>query len=98
MFKGLLYKLVGKIGIVEIVYGGESDIGRDENNNWKKCYNLIFVGYVLYDVDLEVVFLVVVLWVNDDKLGINFVIGKEILDVYFELKINRLNVNLILVE
>lgn len=55
----------------------------------RECYNLILVGYVLYD-DLEVVFFVVVLWVENDKLGINFDIGKEVLDVYFDLKNKRL--------
>lgn len=50
-----------------------------------ECYNLMLVGYVLYD-NLEVVFFVVVLWFYDDKNGINFIIGKEVLDVYFDLK------------
>ena len=34
-FKGLPYKPAGKTGTAETVYGGESDIGRDENNNRK---------------------------------------------------------------
>ncbi len=33
------------------LYGGESEIGRDENNNRKKCYNLTLAGYAPYDAD-----------------------------------------------
>lgn len=88
-FKGLPYKPAGKTGTAETVYGGESEIGRDENNNRKKCYNLTLAGYAPYDADPEVAFSVVVPWVNDDKSGINSAIGKEILDAYFELKAKR---------
>ncbi|MFJ8414685.1 peptidoglycan D,D-transpeptidase FtsI family protein [Bacillus paramycoides] len=92
-FKGLPYKPAGKTGTAETVYGGESDIGRDENNNRKKCYNLTLAGYAPYDADPEVAFSVVVPWVNNDKSGINSAIGKEILDAYFDLKAQRSGVS-----
>ncbi|MGE6363797.1 peptidoglycan D,D-transpeptidase FtsI family protein [Bacillus paramycoides] len=94
-FKGLPYKPAGKTGTAETVYGGESDIGRDENNNRKKCYNLTLAGYAPYDADPEVAFSVVVPWVNNDKSGINSAIGKEILDAYFDLKAQRSGVSVV---
>ncbi|KFM99766.1 penicillin-binding protein 2 [Bacillus clarus] len=97
-FKNLPYKPAGKTGTAETVYGGESDIGRDEKNNRKKCYNLTLAGYAPYDADPEVAFSVVVPWVNNDKSGINSAIGKEILDAYFELKSKRFNANPVPVE
>ncbi|WP_144488984.1 penicillin-binding protein [Bacillus thuringiensis] len=30
-------------------------------------------------------------WIQDDKLSINYVIGKDLLDAYFNLKNQRLN-------
>ena len=92
-FKGLPYKPAGKTGTAETVYGGESDIGRDENNYRKKCYNLTLAGYAPYDADPEVAFSVVVPWVNNDKSGINSAIGKEVLDAYFDLKTQRSGVS-----
>ncbi len=97
-FKGLPYKPAGKTGTAETVYGGESDIGRDENYNRKKCYNLTLAGYAPYDADPEVAFSVVVPWVNNDKSGVNSAIGKEILDAYFDLKAKRSNANSVPVE
>lgn len=92
-FKNLPYKPAGKTGTAETVYGGDSDIGRDENGDRKKCYNLTLAGYAPYDDNPEVAFSVVVPWVNDDKSGVNSKIGKDILDAYFDLKVKRVNGN-----
>ncbi|HDR6054324.1 TPA: penicillin-binding protein transpeptidase, partial [Bacillus anthracis] len=39
----------------------------------------------------EVAFSVVVPWLHNDKSGINSIIGKEVLDVYFDLKKQRMH-------
>ncbi|PDZ71064.1 peptidoglycan D,D-transpeptidase FtsI family protein [Bacillus pseudomycoides] len=92
-FQNLPYKPAGKTGTAETVYGGDSNIGKDENGDRKKCYNLTLAGYAPYDSDPEVAFSVVVPWVNDDKSGINSKIGREILDAYFDLKVKRMGGN-----
>ncbi|MDM5374168.1 penicillin-binding protein 2 [Bacillus bombysepticus] len=89
-FKNAPYKPAGKTGTAETVYGGESEKGRDENGQRKPCYNLTLAGYAPYD-NPEVAFSVVVPWIQDDKAGINSVIGKDILDAYFDLKNQRSN-------
>ncbi|KOS27544.1 penicillin-binding protein [Bacillus anthracis] len=89
-FKDAPYKPAGKTGTAQTVYGGDDEIGRNAKGERKECYNLTLVGYAPYD-DPEVAFSVVVPWVNDDKSGINSVIGKEILDAYFELKKQRMH-------
>ncbi|WP_410985594.1 peptidoglycan D,D-transpeptidase FtsI family protein [Bacillus cereus] len=89
-FKNAPYKPAGKTGTAQTVYGGEDPIGRDSEGNRIPCYNLTLAGYAPYD-NPEVAFSVVVPWVNDDKGGINSMIGKDILDAYFALKNNQGN-------
>ncbi|CUB32948.1 peptidoglycan D,D-transpeptidase FtsI family protein [Bacillus cereus] len=88
-FQKASYKPAGKTGTAQTVYGGESDIGRNEKGERRECYNLTLAGYAPYD-NPEVAFSVVVPWVMNDKSGINSDIGKEVLDAYFELKNKRL--------
>ncbi|SME55443.1 Penicillin-binding protein H [Bacillus cereus] len=88
-FQKASYKPAGKTGTAQTVYGGESDIGRNEKGERRECYNLTLVGYAPYD-NPEVAFSVVVPWVMNDKSGINSDIGKEVLDAYFELKNKRM--------
>ena len=61
-FQKAPYKPAGKTGTAQTVYGGESDIGRNEKGERIKCYNLTLAGYAPYD-DPEVAFSVVVPWV-----------------------------------
>ncbi|MGY1423380.1 peptidoglycan D,D-transpeptidase FtsI family protein [Bacillus cereus] len=89
-FQKAPYKPAGKTGTAQTVYGGESEKGRDEKGARRECYNLTLAGYAPYD-NPEVAFSVVVPWIKDEKSGINSVIGKEILDAYFNLKTQRLN-------
>ncbi|MGD6888152.1 peptidoglycan D,D-transpeptidase FtsI family protein [Bacillus mobilis] len=89
-FQKASYKPAGKTGTAQTVYGGESDVGRNEKGERKECYNLTLAGYAPYD-NPEVAFSVVVPWVINDKSGINSDIGKEVLDAYFELKNKRLS-------
>ncbi|MGN5652134.1 peptidoglycan D,D-transpeptidase FtsI family protein [Bacillus sp. Brlt_9] len=88
-FQKASYKPGGKTGTAQTVYGGESDIGRNEKGERRECYNLTLAGYAPYD-NPEVAFSVVVPWVINDKSGINSDIGKEVLDAYFDLKNKRL--------
>ncbi|HFJ9381245.1 TPA: peptidoglycan D,D-transpeptidase FtsI family protein [Bacillus paranthracis] len=88
-FQKASYKPAGKTGTAQTVYGGESDIGKNEKGERRECYNLTLAGYAPYD-NPEVAFSVVVPWVMNDKSGINSDIGKEVLDAYFELKNKRL--------
>ncbi|MDA1614495.1 penicillin-binding protein 2 [Bacillus cereus] len=88
-FQKASYKPAGKTGTAQTVYGGESDIGRNEKGERRECYNLTLAGYAPYD-NPEVAFSVVVPWVMNDKSGINSDIGKEVLGAYFELKNKRL--------
>ncbi|PFJ96122.1 penicillin-binding protein [Bacillus cereus] len=88
-FQKAPYKPAGKTGTAQTVYGGESDIGRNDKGERIKCYNLTLAGYAPYD-DPEVAFSVVVPWVINDKSGINSDIGKDVLDAYFELENKRL--------
>lgn len=88
-FQKASYKPAGKTGTAQTVYGGESDIGRNEKGERRECYNLTLAGYAPYD-NPEVAFSIVVPWVMNDKSGINSDIGKEVLDAYFELKNKRL--------
>ena len=88
-FQKASYKPAGKTGTAQTVYGGESDIGRNEKGERRECYNLTLAGYAPYD-NPEVAFSVVVPWVMNDKSGINSDIGKEVLDAYFELKNKRM--------
>ncbi|MEB9506991.1 penicillin-binding protein 2 [Bacillus anthracis] len=88
-FQKASYKPAGKTGTAQTVYGGESDIGRNEKGERRECYNLTLAGYAPYD-NPEVAFSVVVPWVMNDKSGINSDIGKEVLDAYFELENKRL--------
>ncbi|AXR17035.1 MULTISPECIES: peptidoglycan D,D-transpeptidase FtsI family protein [unclassified Bacillus (in: firmicutes)] len=90
-FKKAPYKPAGKTGTAQTVYGGESEKGRDEKGARRECYNLTLAGYAPYD-NPEVAFSVVVPWIIDDKSGINSAIGKDVLDAYFDLKNQRLNV------
>lgn len=87
-FQKASYKPAGKTGTAQTVYGGESDIGRNEKGERRECYNLTLAGYAPYD-NPEVAFSVVVPWIMNDKSGINSDIGKEVLDAYFELKNKR---------
>ncbi|PFM60428.1 penicillin-binding protein [Bacillus cereus] len=89
-FQKALYKPAGKTGTAQTVYGGDSDIGRNDKGERIKCYNLTLAGYAPYD-NPEVAFSVVVPWIIDDKSGINSAIGKDILDAYFDLKNQRLS-------
>ncbi|KOS28074.1 penicillin-binding protein [Bacillus anthracis] len=89
-FKNAPYKPAGKTGTAQTVYGGDNEIGRNAKGERKECYNLTLAGYAPYD-NPEVAFSVVVPWVNNDKSGINSIIGKEILDAYFELKKQRMH-------
>ncbi|PFZ12352.1 peptidoglycan D,D-transpeptidase FtsI family protein [Bacillus pseudomycoides] len=84
------YKPAGKTGTAQTVYGGDSKIGRNEKGERIECYNLTLVGYAPYD-NPEIAFSVVVPWVHNDKSGINSLIGKDILDIYFDLKKQRMN-------
>ncbi|MFY8292592.1 peptidoglycan D,D-transpeptidase FtsI family protein [Bacillus paranthracis] len=88
-FQKASYKPAGKTGTAQTVYGGESDIGKNEKGERRECYNLTLAGYAPYD-NPEVAFSVVVPWVMNDKSSINSDIGKEVLDAYFELKNKRL--------
>ncbi|PDY08335.1 penicillin-binding protein [Bacillus cereus] len=89
-FKNAPYKPAGKTGTAQTVYGGDNEIGRNAEGERIECYNITLVGYAPYD-NPEVAFSVVVPWVNDDKSGINSLIGKDILDAYFDLKKQRIN-------
>ncbi|HEK9099119.1 penicillin-binding protein 2 [Bacillus pfraonensis] len=89
-FRNAPYKPAGKTGTAQTVYGGESKIGRNEKGERIECYNLTLVGYAPYD-NPEIAFSVVVPWVHNDKSGINSLIGKDILDIYFDLKKQRMN-------
>ncbi|WJE83883.1 penicillin-binding protein 2 [Bacillus sp. DX3.1] len=89
-FKQASYKPAGKTGTAQTVYGGENPIGRNGKGERIECYNLTLVGYAPYD-NPEVAFSVVVPWVHNDKGGINSLIGKDILDAYFDLKKQRIN-------
>ncbi|HDR3572116.1 TPA: penicillin-binding protein 2, partial [Bacillus anthracis] len=68
-FQKASYKPAGKTGTAQTVYGGESDIGRNEKGERRECYNLTLAGYAPYD-NPEVAFSVVVPWVMNDKSGI----------------------------
>ncbi|MED0819002.1 penicillin-binding protein 2, partial [Bacillus paranthracis] len=48
-FQKASYKPAGKTGTAQTVYGGESDIGRNEKGERRKCYNLTLAGYAPYD-------------------------------------------------
>ncbi|PED72384.1 penicillin-binding protein [Bacillus pseudomycoides] len=89
-FQKAPYKPAGKTGTAQTVYGGDSKIGRNEKGERIECYNLTLVGYAPYD-NPEIAFSVVVPWVHNDKSGINSLIGKDILDIYFDLKKQRMN-------
>ncbi|MBO1580479.1 penicillin-binding protein 2 [Bacillus sp. XF8] len=89
-FQKAPYKPAGKTGTAQTVYGGDSEIGRNEKGERIECYNLTLVGYAPYD-NPEIAFSVVVPWVHNDKGGINSLIGKDILDIYFDLKKQRMN-------
>ncbi|AZJ24323.1 penicillin-binding protein (plasmid) [Bacillus wiedmannii bv. thuringiensis] len=89
-FKDASYKPAGKTGTAQTVYGGDNEIGRNAEGERIECYNITLVGYAPYD-NPEVAFSVVVPWVHDDKSGINSLIGKDILDAYFDLKNQRIN-------
>ncbi|EEM05125.1 penicillin-binding protein [Bacillus pseudomycoides] len=89
-FQKAPYKPAGKTGTAQTVYGGDSKIGRNEKGERIECYNLTLVGYAPYD-NPEIAFSVVVPWVHNDKGGINSLIGKDILDIYFDLKKQRMN-------
>ncbi|MDA2451983.1 penicillin-binding protein 2 [Bacillus cereus] len=89
-FKNASYKPAGKTGTAQTVYGGDNKIGRDAAGERIKCYNITLVGYAPYD-NPEVAFSVVVPWVYNDNVGINSLIGKDILDAYFDLKEQRIN-------
>ncbi|PEF33713.1 peptidoglycan D,D-transpeptidase FtsI family protein [Bacillus wiedmannii] len=89
-FQKAPYKPAGKTGTAQTVYGGDSEIGRNDKGERIKCYNLTLAGYAPYD-NPEVAFSVVVPWIIDDKSGINSAIGKDILDAYFDLKNQRLS-------
>ncbi|MFJ7616114.1 peptidoglycan D,D-transpeptidase FtsI family protein [Bacillus cereus] len=89
-FQKAPYKPAGKTGTAQTVYGGDDEIGRDAQGNRIRCYNLTLAGYAPYD-NPEVAFSVVIPWVRDDKGGINSMIGKDILDAYFDLKNNPEN-------
>ncbi|MGG3521753.1 penicillin-binding protein 2 [Bacillus pseudomycoides] len=89
-FQKAPYKPAGKTGTAQTVYGGDSKIGRNEKGERIECYNLTLVGYAPYD-NPEIAFSVVVPWVYNDKGGINSLIGKDILDIYFDLKKQRMN-------
>ncbi|MEN1936339.1 penicillin-binding protein 2 [Paenibacillus sp. 102] len=89
-FQKAPYKPAGKTGTAQTVYGGDNKIGRNEKGERIECYNLTLVGYAPYD-NPEIAFSVVVPWVHNDKSGINSLIGKDILDIYFDLKKQRMN-------
>ncbi|PGS05817.1 MULTISPECIES: peptidoglycan D,D-transpeptidase FtsI family protein [Bacillus] len=89
-FQKAPYKPAGKTGTAQTVYGGDSKIGRNEKGERIECYNLTLVGYAPYD-NPEIAFSIVVPWVHNDKGGINSLIGKDILDIYFDLKKQRMN-------
>ncbi|WP_459502687.1 peptidoglycan D,D-transpeptidase FtsI family protein [Bacillus sp. C1] len=89
-FKNASYKPAGKTGTAQTVYGGDNKIGRNEKGERMECYNLTLVGYAPYD-NPEIAFSVVVPWVHNDKGGINSLIGRDILDIYFDLKKQRMN-------
>ncbi|CAM4289825.1 Penicillin-binding protein [Bacillus manliponensis] len=88
-FQNSPHNPAGKTGTAETVYGGDDKIGRNEKGARVECYNLTLVGYAPQD-NPEVAFSVVVPWVYNDKGGINSLIGKEILDSYFNLKEQRM--------
>lgn len=89
-FQNAPYKPAGKTGTAQTVYGGDDPIGRNAKGERMECYNLTLVGYAPYD-NPEVAFSVVVPWLHNDKSGINSIIGKEVLDVYFDLKKQRMH-------
>ncbi|WP_017151891.1 peptidoglycan D,D-transpeptidase FtsI family protein [Bacillus bingmayongensis] len=89
-FQKAPYKPAGKTGTAQTVYGGDNKIGRNEKGERIECYNLTLVGYAPYD-NPEIAFSVVVPWVHNDKGGINSLIGKDILDIYFDLKKQRMS-------
>lgn len=89
-FKNLPYKPAGKTGTAQTVYGGDDNsVGKDQEGNRVRCYNLTLTGYAPYDKP-EVAFSVVVPWIINDKGNkVNSIIGKEVLDAYFNLKNNQ---------
>ncbi|WP_336975059.1 penicillin-binding protein 2 [Bacillus thuringiensis] len=89
-FKNLPYKPAGKTGTAQTVYGGDDNsVGKDQEGKRVRCYNLTLTGYAPYDKP-EVAFSVVVPWITNDKGNkINSIIGKEVLDAYFDLKSNQ---------
>ncbi|MDA2074406.1 peptidoglycan D,D-transpeptidase FtsI family protein [Bacillus cereus group sp. Bce041] len=89
-FKNLPYKPAGKTGTAQTVYGGDDNsVGKDQEGKRVRCYNLTLTGYAPYDKP-EVAFSVVVPWITNDKGNkINSIIGKEVLDAYFDLKNNQ---------
>ncbi|RHW05921.1 peptidoglycan D,D-transpeptidase FtsI family protein [Bacillus cereus] len=89
-FKNDPYKPAGKTGTAQTVYGGDDPIGRNEKGERIECYNLTLVGYAPND-NPEIAFSVVVPWLKHDNKGINSMIGKEVLDAYFDLKKQRIN-------
>ncbi|OZI13091.1 penicillin-binding protein [Bacillaceae bacterium SAS-127] len=91
-FAGAPYSPAGKTGTAEGVYDGPK--GEQYIKNGQKLpmtWNVTLVGYAPYD-NPEVAFSVVVPWVYEGKgrSSINSVIGKRILDKYFELKSERM--------
>ncbi|HFK1711792.1 TPA: peptidoglycan D,D-transpeptidase FtsI family protein [Bacillus mycoides] len=89
-FKNLPYKPAGKTGTAQTVYGGDDNsVGKDQEGNRVRCYYLTLTGYAPYDKP-EVAFSVVVPWIINDKGNkVNSIIGKEVLDAYFNLKNNQ---------
>ncbi|MFX3623818.1 MAG: peptidoglycan D,D-transpeptidase FtsI family protein [Ectobacillus sp.] len=87
------YKPAGKTGTAETFYDGPDLAKRKSGPNGTPpaTYNLTLIGYAPYD-DPEVAFSVVVPWITDDKNPVNKKIGRRILDAYFDLKKEEVNI------
>ncbi|OUB23750.1 penicillin-binding protein [Bacillus thuringiensis serovar yunnanensis] len=84
-------KPAGKTGTAQTVYGGDrKGVGMDQEGKKIEVTNLTLVGYAPYDKP-EIAFSVVVPWLTHDHPAINSLIGKDILDAYFDLKKQRIN-------
>jgi cell division protein FtsI/penicillin-binding protein 2 len=84
-FSSAPYKPAGKTGTAETFYDGP-----DQKYRGKSTYNLTLIGYAP-NKNPEVAFSIVVPWVSD-KDQVNKIIGRRILDKYFEIKSRKNNI------
>jgi penicillin-binding protein A len=91
-FKGAKYNPAGKTGTAQAVYDGpEMKVYKERNQFPPEVMNLSLVGYAPDD-NPEVAMAVLVPWAYEGDKGhhANNVIGRRVLDAYFELKKQRM--------